>query len=174
MPFNVFFFLKGSLAPLFGNSFARAQFMIKAYRCKIDTFCTRNYCPVRKIHTGTQTFKCKVFTSHKLFSNSLWTHTQQNITDNLLRHSNLLWLLIHPEFGHEFSLCVQWEQRGGVYKCGASSLNVEKGCVHQRNSVCSPAHISLTFIDQKCPMKICPQLYINILPFYLITNDLLA
>lgn len=112
---------------------------------KFNTFWTWNHNPVHKVHTDTVglSVKCLLLTSY--FS-TLLGQTQQNtavwqLCVRVLSFSNHF--LIHSEFGHEFSLCVQWEQRGGVYMCGVSTLNVEKGFVHQRAFV-AVHHVSVT------------------------------
>lgn len=117
--------------------------MIKYTDVKSTLFCTQNYCPVHKIYTGTPTVsaKCLLLTS---YFPTVCGRTQQNITDNLLRHSNLLWLLINPEFGHEFSLCPVRTKRWALQvwclqsKCGERLCASKKFC-------CSPAHISLFY-----------------------------
>lgn len=113
--------------------------------CKFNTFCPWNYNPVHKIYTDTTglSVKCLLLTS---YFPTLFGHTQQNtaVSQLFVRfQSSLNRFLIDSEFGHKFSLCVQWEQRGGVYMCGAFTLNVEKGFVHQRAFV-AVQHISVT------------------------------
>lgn len=68
-------------------------------------------------HSG---IKCKVFTSHKLFSNSLWTHTTENSSFVVLWGIPIIFRTLHPLLIWRKTLCINGLGCSPAHKCHTS------------------------------------------------------
>lgn len=149
----------------------------KAYRCKkIDTFCTQNYCPVRKIYTVTPTLSAKCFflilTSY-FPTVCVHTHTHNKIS--------LITFWDIPIFFDSWfvrslvmnSVSVSSENKEVTFTSVVPPVWMWRKavCIKEILLLSSP-HLSSFYWSKMAHENLSAS--INILPLYLITNDFLT